>query len=366
MRYGGKSIGKAGKYQFNALIARTEELKEGDQSIVPRSWLNAVRIKRDILQSSVVGLTYADKFTDTSYVRSLSADYVLNLGETWKLTGQFVGSAPGDFLSHSAWFMRFAKENNIYHYHVRYSNIGKDFRENVNQTGFIPDDDRHEVDADIKYRFWVNKGIKYVYTEGKHNFFWSQVGELRSWYLTYKARIYLENQLSFEVVYNNEYKNEFRGDFKDFYNHFYRAEIGYNTDEATFVKFGYQAGHNFDRDFQLWLASFKVQLFKKLTLSYEFNKLNYSPDPTKRSATINVLGADFFFNKDLWIRLFAQNNTVSDKYYLYGLFGWRFKPPFGAVYLIVSADRFVEEFPEPTNIRSDIIFLKVTYPISIL
>ena len=166
MRFGGKAIGKAGKYQFNALIARTEELKEGDESIEPRSWHNAVRIKRDILGSSVVGLTYADNVTDTTYVRSVSADYVLNLGETWKLTGQFVGSAPGDFLSHSAWFVRFAKENNIYHYHVRYSNFGRNFQENVNQTGFIPDDDRHEVDADIKYRFWINKAIKYIYTEG--------------------------------------------------------------------------------------------------------------------------------------------------------------------------------------------------------
>ena len=168
------------------------------------------------------------------------------------------------------------------------------------------------------------------------------------------------------MLYNDEYKNEFKGEFKDFYNHFYKAEIGYNTDEATFVKFGYQAGRNFGRDFDLWLASFRVQVFKKLTLSYEFSRLSYKPDPTKVSTTINVMGADFFFNKDLWIRVFAQNNTFSQKYYFYGLFGWRFKPPFGAVFLIVSSDQFVEELPDPTDINSNIIFLKLTYPISIL
>ena len=194
MTFGGKAIGKAGKYQFNALLARTEENKDAN---TPPAWHNAVRIKRDILKSSILGMTYADKVTDTSYVRSLSMDYVLNLGQTWKLTGQFVGSAPGNFGSHSAWFVRFARENNIYHYHVRYSNIGRNFQDNVNQTGFIPDDDRHEVDSDVRYRFWLNKGIKYVHLVGKNNVFWSQEGVLRSWFLTYSGRNVFEKSIEF-------------------------------------------------------------------------------------------------------------------------------------------------------------------------
>ncbi|MCK5637353.1 MAG: carbohydrate binding family 9 domain-containing protein, partial [Flavobacteriaceae bacterium] len=163
MKYGGKMIGKAGKYQFNALFAKTEENKTIND---PESWFNAFRLKRDFLKSSTIGFTYADKITDTSYIRSYSADYVLNLGETWKITGQFITSAPGDFKSHSAWFVRLAKENNIYHYHLRYSNFGSNFQDNVNQTGFIRDDDRHELDGDLTYKFWINKNIKYLYLAG--------------------------------------------------------------------------------------------------------------------------------------------------------------------------------------------------------
>lgn len=358
MAFGGKVIGKAGKYQFNALFARTEENREGN---LPAAWHNAMRIKRDILQSSIVGLTYADRITDTAYIRSLSADYVLNLGQTWKLTGQFVGSAPGSFSGHSAWFVRFARENNVYHYHLRYSNIGRNFQDNVNQTGFIPDDDRHELDSDVRYRFWFNQGIKYLFLEGKNNVFWSQSGDLRSWYLTYRARMYLQNRFSLEVAYNDEYKLL----EKNFYNHFYRADIGFNTDEASHAQLGYQAGRNFGRDFQLWQFFCRFQLFSRLAVSYELTRLDYGPGPSSSSTTINVLGADFFFNKDLWIRVFTQNNSVSDKYYLYGLFGWRFRPPFGAVYLIVSSDRFAEPL-QPENVRSDIIFLKLTYPVSVL
>jgi len=358
MQYGGKVIGKAGKYQFNGLFARTEASPENGE---PNAWYNAVRIKRDILNSSILGLTYADKISDSVNVRSISMDYVLNLGKTWKLTGQFVSSMPGDFLTHSAWYVRFARENNIYHYHVRYSNTGSDFKDNVNETGFVRDDDRHEIDVDISYRFWINKKIKYLNLRGANNVFWSQEGVLRSWYLTYGARIYLENRFSLDSYYNNEYKLL----DKDYYNYYYRAEIGYNTDESTYIKAGYRTGINFDRDFQLWQVNTKFQLFKKLTITYEFNNLTYSPDPSSVSTTINVLGADYFFNSDLWIRIFTQKNSISDKFYFYGLFGYRFKPPFGAAYLIVNTDNYVDT-ATMDQLQSRIVFLKLTYPLYII
>ncbi|RLD20253.1 MAG: hypothetical protein DRI71_10635 [Bacteroidetes bacterium] len=357
MQYGGKVIGKAGKYQFNGLFARTEEnLEHGE----PNAWFNAVRVKRDIFNSSILGLTYADKISDSVNVRSISMDYVLNLGKTWKLTGQFVSSMPGDFWSHSAWYVRFARENNIYHYHVRYSNTGSNFKDNVNETGFVRDDDRHEIDSDISYRFWINKKIKYLNLRGANNIFWSQQGVLRSWYLTYGARMYLENRFSLDSYYNNEYKLL----DKEYYNYFYRVDIGYNTDEATYIKAAYRSGINFDRNFQLWQINTKFQVFKKLTITYEFNNLTYSPDPTNISTTINVLGADYFFTNDLWVRIFSQKNSVSDKFYFYGLFGWRFKPPFGAAYLIVNTDTFDDPL-SLEQMHSQIVFLKLTYPLYI-
>ncbi|MCK5370054.1 MAG: carbohydrate binding family 9 domain-containing protein, partial [Cyclobacteriaceae bacterium] len=193
MRYGGKFIGKAGKYQFNGLFAKTKEIRD-ENNPEPGAWHNALRIRRDILNSSSIGLTYADKIWDGEYVRSLSLDYILNLGKTWKFTGQLVGSAPGDFASHSAWFVRFARENNIYHYHIRYSSFGKNFQDNVNETGFIRDDDRHEIDIDINYKWWIDKGLKYIGVSGKNNMFWSQSGVLRSWYFTYGGRAYTKSK----------------------------------------------------------------------------------------------------------------------------------------------------------------------------
>ncbi len=109
----------------------------------------------------------------------------------------------------------------------------------------------------------------------------------------------------------------------------------------------------------------KLQLFKKLSVNYELNHIQYTPDNEFMSTMINSLGLDYFFNKDLWIRFFIQNNTAYEKYYFYGLVGWRFKPPFGALYLIVNTDRFKDILINEFN-NSEIVFLKITYPISMI
>ena len=88
------------------------------------------------------------------------------------------------------------------------------------------------------------------------------------------------------------------------------------------------------------------------------------PDPDQRSTLINIVSTNYNFNKDLWIKLFAQNSTASSKVYFYGLAGWRFKPPFGAVYLIYSHDQEAELMGDLA--RADAIFLKFTLPISII
>ena len=121
---GAKISGKVGAYNFNVLSVRSLEIEEEDE---PPAFFTAARVKRDVLKTSMVGLTYADKTWKDGYSRSVSGDYLFNLGEKWKLTGQFVTSFPGDFWSSSAFFVRFARENNIYHYHIRYSNVGDNF-----------------------------------------------------------------------------------------------------------------------------------------------------------------------------------------------------------------------------------------------
>ena len=355
--FGGRLNGKIGRTQFNVLNVKTPLFSEDE----PLTWFTAARAKVDILKSSSLGLTFVDKSWDDGFTRSVSLDYMLNLGKFWKITGQFVGSAPGDFLDHSAWFMRFARENNIYHIHFRYTEIGKNFQENVNQTGFVTDDDRRELDSDISYKWWLkNNTFEYIEVESRNNAFWSlETGDLRSWNFTDLVNLYFKNKFSFEYAYNNEYKLY----EKEYYNHKHIFELGYNTDEWSHATIGYTTGDNFDRDFHLISGGGRVKLFQKLSLSYTANWLEFTPDSDTSSTFINVVTADYNFTNDLWLRIFAQNNTKNKNVYFYGMLGWRFKPPFGAVYLVYSHDQYNEVAGTP---NSNNFFLKLTYPIAIV
>ncbi len=354
--FGERLNGKIGGYQFNAVNARTPKLP--DDSV--NYFFTAASVKRDILKSSSLGLIMVDKSSNNSFTRSLSLDYTLNLGKTWYLTGQFVGSAPGDFWSHSAWFMRFAKETNIYHYHIRFNNVGNNFRENVNQTGFITDDDRREIDFEGTYKFWIRtKVLEYINIRSNNNIFWSQKGILRSWNTYNSVDVYFSNRISLGYTYNNEYKLY----EKDFYNHRHNFTLGYNTEEWSHVQSGFSVGRNYDRDFYLYSGGFRVKPVQNLSLEYSISYLKFIPDPDSSSTFINVLIANYNFTNDLWIKLFAQNSTQNERIYIYGLFGWRFKPPFGALYLIYSHDNYkLNENP----VRFNSFFLKLTLPIAIL
>ncbi len=354
--FGERLNGKIGGYQFNIVNARTPRMSDDSAHY----FYTAASIKRDILNSSSLGLIVVDKSGNDSHTRSLSLDYTMNLGKTWYLTGQFVGSTPGDFWSHSAWFMRFARENNIYHYHIRYSNVGSNFRENVNQTGFITDDDRREIDFEGTYKFWIKNNIfEYINIRSNNNVFWSQSGVLRSWNTDNSVDAYFNNRISAGYNYNNEYKLY----EKDFHNHRHELTLGYNTEEWSHVQTGFSMGKNFDRDFYLYSGGFRIKPIQNLSVEYSTSYLRFVPDLNSSSTFINVMTANYNFTNDLWIKLFAQNSTFNKRIYIYGLFGWRFKPPFGALYFIYSHDNYILT-DNPVQLNS--FFLKLTLPIAVI
>jgi len=350
--WGAKATGKIGDYSLSTLFVKSPRI---DTNVTDN--FSTFRLKKDIFKSSSVGFTFADKSWENGFTRSLSLDYVLNFDDTWKFTGQWVGSTPGDMLSHSAWFVRFANESNTHHLHVRYSNLGENFQENVNQTGFITDDDRREIDAELTYTWWFNKSLfKYIFAKSNNNSFWSQQGILRGNDFQQEVRFYFDNKISLEIENNLQY----RLFEKDFYNYNTQIELGYNTDEWESVKFGYEWGKNFDLDFKLYELELSYSPIENLAFKYTLEKVEFDPDPEKESTIINVLALDYRFTRDLWLRLFVQNNSTEDRIYFYGLFGWRFIPPFSALYLIYTYDDFLLD-DSLFRLQNKILFFKISY-----
>lgn len=196
--------------------------------------------------------------------------------------------------------------------------------------------------------------------ESNNNIFWARTtGDLRSWYITDNVELYLQNRFSFEYQYNNEFKLF----DKRYHNHGHNFKVGYNTAEWSNAEIGYSFGHNFNRDFQRLSFAGRMKITGKLAAEYNGDLISFIPDVDSSSTFINVISLNYNFTKDLWVKVFAQNSTSSSKVYFYGMAGWRFKPPFGALYLIYSHDQEAEIMGDPT--RADALFLKLTLPFSV-
>ncbi|MFC2081118.1 DUF5916 domain-containing protein [Bacteroidota bacterium] len=374
--YGLKFTGKMGDYSMNILNVRNiENLEEGQ----PAAFFSAARVKKDIFKSSTIGAILVDKSDfDTVYSRSFGLDWVLNPGERWKITGQLLGSYPGKLMDHSGGFIRIANETNKYHVHIRYSLLGKHLKDNINQTGFLKDDDRHELDADFVYTFWIQESfLKYIRVSIKNRAYWNIDREFKGWQFADHLRFYLSNKLSYQLSYSNGYQLRDTYDETgapvtlDFYNYFYENELGYNTDASSNISAAYTFGRNFNRQMKILQGDLSVQPLPRLNLGYNVSWLNFEPDTIaysnirlEHSTLLNILTADYYFTNNLWLRLFAQHNTYNERIYLYGQFGWRFKPPFGAIYLIYAGDDFYNH-EDKLYYNHETLFLKFTYPIGL-
>ena len=358
--YGVKSNGRLGAFNYSMLSARSRATG-GELS----AQTSVIRLQRDVLGASNVGLLAVDRSFEGGHNRALSLDAALNLPANVKITSQFVGSFPstGDFTK--AYYFRAARENEVYHYHLRYTNIDPGFRDNVNRLGFIPDDNRHELDSDVTYQWWIRRGwLDKIQGHSLNNVFWGHGGSLRSVRLNqWGAVTFLGKWL---IGGGNTYLTE--SFEKRFHNHSWFLEGGYNQQSWNNTSWVYTRGRNFDRDFRQYVFRQKVKPIAELSFSYSLNRLIFKPDPQGRGTWLHVLTGDWNFTPDIWLRLFTQYNTSNDRVYLYGLFGWRFRPPFGALYLAYTADRF-DVFDDryiPVSRKDErAFFVKLSVPLSI-
>ena len=356
--WGAKANGRLGRYNFSGLSVREREVLDD-----PASQNTVFRLQRDIFDSSSLGVMYVDKTYSGGYNRVVSGDGNFYFLDNGKITGQFVGSFPSAGKSTKAFHVSAGRGNEIYRYQVTYRSIDPGFKDNVNEVGFIVDDDRRQVIGSANYTWWVrNNKVEHVNFFANSDTFWSHEGELRNAALTGWSGVTLTNKLLFGFA-GNYHLEVFE---KRFYNHHYLFETGYNLQQWNNYSFFYMRGRSFDRDFDRWVLRSRFKPASRWALEYRFQHVNLKPDPSNQSTTQHVLTTDYNFTPDLWLRLFTQFNSANSRFYLYGLFGWRFISPFGALYVGYTADQFdlVAAPFERDNQRT--FFVKLRLPIELI
>ena len=162
---------------------------------------------------------------------------------------------------------------------------------------------------------------------------------------------------------NAQYVSEYELFEKGFYNYDVELELGYNTEEWSSTELSYSFGKNYDRDYRMIIGSKNIKFHDKLSAEYEIRKLDFDPDPENENTWLNILTLNYQFTPDLFVRLFTQHRSATDRLYVYGLFGWRFKLPNSAIYFVYTRDDF--DRIGLTREHNEIFFLKLAYDFSL-
>ena len=365
INFGAKAVGKSGKNTFAIIGVNTKKAEDNpmtsDDESFPEYNMGVFRLKRDIMKSSTLGMMYIEKKWHGGYNRLLSLDGVLHFPNNFHFTCQFVAAAPGDWKESYGGFVRLARETNIYHYHLRYTEYGENFRETANGIGFIRDDDRRELDSAVEYMWWIkNSGIEFFEYGSNYNIYWGKnSGILRSWEILQEAKLYLTNKWSFGVDAVREYELFEKG----FHNYDVELELGYNTEEWESTTLTCQFGKNYDLDYYMITGEKNFKFSDKFSFEYEIRKLKFQPDPEEESTWLNIAIFNYQFTPDLFIRLFMQHRSQNNRLYVYGIFGWRFKLPSSALYFVYTRNDFDEI--GYSRVHNEIFFIKLAYDFSL-
>ncbi len=364
--WGVKTNGRVGKFNYSVLGA---DERAGDGTD-PTSHTEVVRLQRDVLGSSNIGLTAVSRSWDGGYARVLSADGVLNINSSTSLRTQFAGSFPSggaDFTSAQA--LRLSYTKGLYQVNLGGYNYDPGFRDNVNKVGFVPEDNYVRPFTWFSGEHWIRRyGIDKISFNQGNDISWRHDGALkvvriRAW----TGVTFFSNWL---VGAGGNYETELFE--KRFNNSNQTLEWLWDNRKGNQVNYLQVWGRNFDRDFSRIRQRGGFRLTDEFRLNVGVTRLHFSPDPTRQSTYLYDLTSDYNFSPDLWLRLTSQYNSRNGRMYVYGLFGWRFAPPFGALYVAYTADRFdildgmgrLDPLAGRENQRA--FFVKLTLPVALL
>lgn len=346
---GAQVLSKEGPWTITGLYTRAkpqDEEEDGDYGVV--------RVQRDIGRSQV-SVMGAGRYFDELGQGSIGLDTNLFFTDTFGMTGQLIQSF-GEYDDGTlAGFIRPSYDSSTGHFHVRYTYMGRNFRENVNPIGFIRDDDRRELDSAVEKTFWPTGGaFERIEYDSNYNVYWAtESSTMRSWKIDQGVDVQMRNRFSFGF----DFSEEFKLFEKEFRNREYELEVGYNTREFESVSFGYSFGKAFDSDFDLFEIAAAYKITEELAVEYELERLLLDPDPENETTWIHVVRATQFFTPDLFLKLFYQTNTSIDRNNIQLTFVYRYQPPFGTIQ--VAYQRGTAEFGERSE-QGNTYFFKAT------
>jgi hypothetical protein len=344
--WGAKINGKIGSWRINALAALSDSSATTASASGKDAFYSVFRVTKELENASNIGLIGANRTYDGENEGSVGLVGTLFFSQFLGMTTQFIRSYGES--SDGAWtyFLRPSYDSQTGHFHVRYTHVGENVMENMNRVGFIRDDNRREVDSNIRKQIWINRfGLQDLTPSINYNRFWSQEGDLRSWEVRNNVSLNLFRKWSLKLSNTEEFKAEEEGLFeKDFRNSLNQADLTFDTKTGKSVSAYYGKGTNFDSDVERFGGRVSLKLTDALNATYNLTRIWFSPDERDRSSWIHYVRATYYVNKDMYFKLFYQSKydltgSFSDPHFdllretTQFVYVWRFLPPFGSLQL---------------------------------
>ena len=328
--YGGVKLN--GKYEATEFSLMSAQTKKDENLYVDSANFSVLSFKKkNILNSITIGFTAANKYIDKKNKGTAGIEADLALSDKFRFSGQFALSY-GDYgENNTAFFLGPSYDSKTLHIHLHYKQIDKYFGDNANYVGFIPDDNRRELDSAINKTFSFRRGVfEQIRYRSNYNIYWGMDGTLRSWQIDEGLYLDLKNKkFTVSVLHTMEFKlNEYLLEPKFIYmpNKEGWAELyirSFRNDRTRFSSSFYNGewqqfglfvtvGENYGSKFQMLGITKKLKVTEKLFSEYNFYRIRYLSESLHNSTFIHVLKLTINMSENLsWIVFFQSNSDIN-------------------------------------------------------
>ncbi len=332
--YGGVELnGNFGAYEFSGMSVQSKRDDYLDEDSANFSLFSLRR--RSMANSSEIGFLAVNKLINKRNIGTAGVYADLHFTNQFRLEGQFALGYEEDRKSNIAFFFGPRYDTRTFHVHLHYKQIDDNFSDKVNHVGFIPDDNRRELDSAINKAFSFKRGllerIGYI---SNYNVYWGMDGTLRSWQIDQGFVFNTRVNFILSITHTQEYKyNEFflepvyvyeRGEFgqpgrwlekyiRSFRNYRVRVQSQYYAGEWRSFGLSLTTGRNYGADFMMLEVSKKFRITKNFFSEYHMHLVAHNIENYFSDTTIHVIKLTSYLTKDLLLKFFYQSKSDISK-----------------------------------------------------
>ncbi len=375
---GGKVTGKVGPYGIGVLNVLTDDAQiiteEDDEEIiidVPVTNYSVLRLKRDVLSRSSVGLIAINQQSEDTYNRAGGFDFTyrpmdtLDFQAMWARTFEQETSEEETSGSHDAWSLGGNWRNDDLRLEGSYMDVDEDFNP---EMGYVRREGIRRIRGEMRYVPWPGRfGIRRIYTGPEIDYILNQDNDLETREFSYSNWFELESGGSFDVHFERTFER-LDEDFE------IRDGIVIPMDDYSFSSFSTSVRSNDNRaisgDVRVSIgdfydgnrrgvsasANFKPSGRFGVEARYRFDRVNLPAG----SFDAHLLGTRVVYSHstDLYAKLFTQLNTDSDVITVNFLLNWIYRP--GSDFYLVF-NQIYDLSNDKTDLAESTLIAKITY-----